>query len=524
MLWVDTAVADIKSAFADKIAAGETLIVRDEKTLSGRPHIGSIRSASMHAFIVDALVQEQIEVKYLYEINDTDALDTVPAYVPAEFEKYIGFRLKDIPSPSGTHENYAEEMAEDYCQTMLDAGFPVEFYRQSAHYEAGKYDEWIRISLDKKDAIQKIYKDISGSDKPESWYPVQVICEGCGKIATTNVTDWDGEQVSYECISRNEFTGCGHSGQISPFGGNGTLPWKVEWAAKWAVTDTDIEGAGKDHYTAGGSRQVANAISEQVFDRAHPFDMRHEFILIGGAKMSSSKGVGATAGEVAGMLPKHVFRFMLVIKDIMKTIDFSPDGDTIPLLFDAYDAAARAFSDPEKRALQPNESRAYELVWAGQAPPPALQLPKFSQIVFLCQMPHLDLEKSVAEMKGSELTADEQAELAVRIAYAKKWLADLAPERYRFHLGDYSAGLEISDKPKQAIQKMAEFLAGSPDATGHDIHTRLHELKGELDLQPKELFQPFYQLLLDRESGPQLGFMLASLPREETLAILKKVI
>lgn len=523
MLWTDRIVAEIREAFAAKIASGEPLQVRDEKTLSGKPHIGSLRSGSMHAFIVDALHEAGIATEYRYEINDTDAFDAVPSYIPAEFAQYLGRRLCDVPSPSGRFANFAEEMADGYCRVMLEAGFPVSFYRQSDNYNSGKFDAAIRTALGKKDLIRAIYKEVSGSQKDESWFPLQVICESCGKIATTAVTGWDGEMADYSCRGCGYAEGCGHSGRISPFGGRATLPWKVEWAAKWGVNGTDIEGAGKDHYAAGGSRMVADRISEEVFGRPHPFGIRHEFILIGGAKMSSSKGVGATAEEVSAMLPRHIFRFMLLAREPMKAINFTPDGDTIPQLFDLYDAAAREyFTPPEERKL-PDSARVYELVWHGQSLPERIELLKFSQLVFLLQMPHLDLVSQVEEIITRPLTAAEKSELAIRLDYGRRWLAEIAPDSYRFQIGDYSDSVQPDESELAAIRLVLAFLQANPAATGHDIHTRLHEIKSEIGIEPKKLFTVFYRALLGRDNGPQLGFMLGALPREQVLTILSKM-
>lgn len=65
--------------------------------------------------------------------------------------------------------------------------------------------------------------------------------------------------------------GCGHQGWISPFDGNGKLPWKVEWVAKWDLVGVTMEMAGKDHSQKGGSRDVANAICRKVLHKKTPF-------------------------------------------------------------------------------------------------------------------------------------------------------------------------------------------------------------------------------------------------------------
>jgi len=86
--------------------------------------------------------------------------------------------------------------------------------------------------LDNAEKIQDIYQKVSGSQKKEAgWLPFQVICEKCQKLGTTKVFAWDGKEVSYKCEPNlvKWAVGCGHEGKISPFGGNGKLPWKVDW-------------------------------------------------------------------------------------------------------------------------------------------------------------------------------------------------------------------------------------------------------------------------------------------------------
>jgi lysyl-tRNA synthetase class 1 len=99
--------------------------------------------------------------------------------------------------------------------------------------------------------------------KVASGLPVNIICEKCGKVSTTRALSFDGEKVTYECADLDWTKGCGYTGAVSPFDGNAKLPWKVEWAAKFLVFGVDVEGAGKDHSTKGGSRNIADEISRQ---------------------------------------------------------------------------------------------------------------------------------------------------------------------------------------------------------------------------------------------------------------------
>jgi lysyl-tRNA synthetase class 1 len=187
-------------------------------------------------------------------------------------------------------------------------------------------------------------KEVSGSQKDDTWLPVSIVCENCGKIMTTRAYDFDGTTVAYACDKNpDDIKGCGHTGRISPFGGNAKLFWKVDWASKWIAMEVDVEGGGKDHSTKGGARDVANHIAKEVFKLDSPFDIPYEFLLVGGKKMSTSKGRGISARQMADLLPTHILRLALLGKDYNQQINFDPEGDTIPVLYDQYDKLAESY-------------------------------------------------------------------------------------------------------------------------------------------------------------------------------------
>ena len=102
----------------------------------------------------------------------------------------------------------------------------------------------------------------------------------------------------------------------------------------------DVEGAGKDHSTKGGAREVSNAIARDVFNIEPPFDVPYEFFLAGGQKMSSSKGKGSSARDIADLIPPKIFRLALLGKEINQAFNFDAEGETIPTLYDLYDKLA----------------------------------------------------------------------------------------------------------------------------------------------------------------------------------------
>ena len=512
MFWADKIAQEVEQKF------GTTgpIVIRDEKTPSGRVHIGSMRGVAIHGAISEALNDRGIPNVFKYEFNDMDPMDGFPEYLPEEFRTYMGMPLSKIPSPDlpdgkagGKAENFAEYFAAEFKEVIAAAGYTPEFYNVSELYLSGAMDEVIRIALTHAADIRRIYKEVSGSQKADDWYPLAVICEQCGKRGTTTVFAFDGEKVSYRCEPDmvKWAKGCGHEGTISPFGGNAKFPFKVEWPAKWKVVGVQVEGAGKDHSTKGGTRDVAAHIAKEVFAYETPLNAPYEFFLVGGKKMASSKGLGSSAKEIADLVPAKILRLALIGKEINQAFNFDPEGDTIPVLYDQYDKLAENFWTGTKD----DYARLFEMLHPKtrdtdvRVLPKQSLLPRFSQVGFVVQMPHLELEK--------EFPDADKNELAERALYAKRWLAEYAPEKFVFKLQEQLPMVELSNGQKTNLKQLLEFLHSKPGITAEEIHTKLHELKA---------FKEIYLMFLGKDHGPKAGWFIASLPRDFVLKRLEE--
>ncbi len=519
MFWADRIAGEIEKKFGKP---KEPLIIRDEKTPSGRVHVGSMRGVAIHGAISEALNAKRIPNIFKYEFNDLDPMDGFPEYLPEEFRRYMGMPLSRIPSPDGKTESFAEYFAAEFKEVILRAGFAPEFYNVSELYTSGRMDDVIRIALTHAADIRRIYREVSGSQKPDDWFPLAVICENCGKVGTTRVFAFDGEKVSYRCEPHmvTWAQGCEHEGMVSPFGGNAKFPFKVEWPAKWKVVGVAVEGAGKDHSTKGGARDVAAHIAKEVFDYEAPMNAPYEFFLVGGKKMSSSKGRGSSAREISELVPPKILRLALLGKDINQAINFDPEGDTIPVLYDQYDKLAENYW----AGVKDDYARLFELIHPDKKVPEPLFLPRFSQVAFMVQMLHLNLEKEVAKMKGGALTDTDKAELEERAQYAKRWIEEYAPEKYVFKLQEVlpEAAKVLSLKQKEALREILRYIEGRQSYTGEDLHHELHEIKSRIDIEPSELFKAIYISFLGRESGPQAGWFLSGLDKDFVVTRLKE--
>lgn len=507
MFWLDRVYEQLHEQLKDKIASGKTLVIRDEKTASGRVHIGSMRALILHAAIAERLQEAGIPHVFKFEINDMDAMDGLPAYLDQDiYQKEMGKPLYKIPSPDGKAKNYAEYFADEYKEAIAAAGFAPEFYRASELYLSGAMNGVIREALNGAQEVRNIYQEAYGQKRTDDWYPLLVVCENCGKLGTTKVTAWDGEKVTYTCYpTAVEWAeGCGHSGHISPFDGNAKFPWKVDWPAKWKVVGVDIEGGGKDHYSKGGARDIAREVSARVFNYPEPFGVPNEFFLIGGKKMSSSKGSGASAKDIVELVPNKIFRLALFSKDINQQINFDPEGDTIPVLFDLYDKLAGEYW----AGTRDDFSRLFEYLHPSREVPAPSMLPRFSQVAFMVQMPHLDIYKEFPEA--------DRAELDERSRYATHWLEAYAPEKFVFKLQDTlpDAAKTLPDASKAALRALHDFIAARDTMPGgEELHAELHKTKE---------FKAIYLAFLGKESGPKAGWFLSVLPRDFVLTRLQE--
>lgn len=517
MFWVDEVVDDIIKEYP----GDKELIIRDEKTLSGRVHIGSLRGVVIHGIVAQVLNEKGRKARFLFEFNDYDPMDGMPKELEGKgFEQHMGKPLCNIPSPDGKAKNFAEYYGEEFLGVIKEIGFNPEIPHASEAYKNGKMNDWIRLALTENSQIREIYRRISGSEKPEHWSPVQVICEKCGKVGSTDVLSFDGEKVKYVCTKDKVkwAEGCGHEGEVSPFDGNAELTWKVEWPAKWDCYKVDIEGSGKDHNAAGGSHNIGEAICAEVSKTSVPYNIPYEFFLVGGKKMSSSKGIGQTAREIADLIPPEMLRYLMVKTQPKSRIEFDPEGDTIPRLFDQHDEAAKwYFHKGEKDTVQTDMARAFELSQVTDKKPEERFLPRFSQVVFIMQIPRLDVYKEVEKMKGAPLTDLDREEVDMRLKYARKWLDTYAPDRYRYELQEKlpEAASQLTDLQKDFCSKLGDLLDGLENWEGEAIHGSIHELvKGHEEYTPKDCFQAIYKLFLGKDFGPQAGWFLSALEKD----------
>ena len=516
MLWCDRIAAQVERA------GGEQLI-NDSKTPSGRAHVGALRGVLIHDVVFRAIQARGLPVRYTFGVDDYDPLDELPAGQGEFFREHLGKPLCNVPAPpDSAYSDVAEHFIQDFFSVFEDLHIEAEKYRMRDVYREGRFNDVIDAILRQADVVRGVYKDVSKSSRPGDWHPFQAVCEQCGRIGTTEVTAYDGKEVTYTC--RPDLVtwaaGCGYRGKVSPFDGNGKLPWKLEWTAKWRTFGITIEGAGKDHTTKGGSRDVAAACLRRIFGQEPPLNVPYEFFLVGGAKMSSSKGLGVSARAMADFLPPEILRFLMIRTQPKQPVNFSPDEKSVVKVFNDFDRLhTRAHHDPK---VSEDEKRIYRLSRAGADDD--FYAADFQLVATVVQLPHLDLMGELEKRKGSPLISFEQAQLERRSQTARIWLAEYAGPEERIVLQE-----TLPERAREMTATQCAFLhrlaARLPDVPQEDdaLQAALFDVARLTPIAPAQAFKALYRVLLDRDSGPKAGNLLAFLDRDFLLKRLREL-
>lgn len=490
-------------------------VIRDSKTPSGPVPISGLRGPVITDALYRTFREHGLDVRYVFTIDDFDPMDSASMKQQAGMAEQMGKPLFKIPSPE-PGKDFARYHAERFLSTFERVGIhPQEIHWLRDLYGSGKLDHEIELVLKNAETVRRVYAEVSHVQKDQSWLPVWVICENCGRIGTTHATDFDGATVAYEC--RKDYvswaSGCGHRGRISPFKGNAKLPWNLQWCAMWDYFDVTYEEGGKDLLTAGGSRDRANELYREIWKREPPAGLQHEFFNIGGKKMSTSKGVGTSAIELVELYPGEIVRFLLLRTHPKRAVEFDPAGNTLPRLYDEYDRCADAYLEDPRSDF----GKSWKLSQLTEDAKPILFRVRFGTVADWLQIPSIEPHAEAARRKKAPLVADESADLDRRIELAKVWLDRWAPEEARFAVSSAlpPATAMLTDPQREFLTRATAEIGRvtEPEA----MQERLYEIAKEVGLTTPEgkvskaAFEALYYSFIGKQNGPRAAWLLITL-------------
>jgi len=281
------------------------------------------------------------------------------------------------------------------------------------------------------------------------------------------------------------------------------------------------EPFGRDHATKGGSYDTGEVLVQEVFGAEAPIPLPYNFINRVGQtkKMSKSAGDSITATELLNTLPPEIVWFF-VMRYAPDKLLFFDEGEALVRLFDEF---AELLAKPNKTD---DERQLLELCLLGVDEPTVSNVP-FSHLVESYQAALRDADKTLEVIGRTEHadTAGRQADTIRReLQFISSWLDTWAPEEFKFSLRESVDAGEFTDAERKLFGMLAGKAAEAPaDADGVWFHQAIYACKDEIGLQPKEMFQALYRLLIGKASGPRAGWFLSMLPRDWLLERLRTV-
>jgi len=483
-------------------------------TTSGPPHLGTVCEFLYPWAIVEELKSKGYDVYFVFIGDIMDAFDNIPATL-RKYENvlrpHLGKPLVDVPDPYGCHDSYGEHFLDDTKKLMYKLNvYPDEVIPASKLYMEGWYDYYLEFFIENLDNVKRILEEVSMRKLPKDWKNIVLpVCEKCGKIATTRVVSVDvKEGIRYKCDRDVGYTkGCGHEGVVSIESHRWKLMWRLDWPSRQDFLGVDCEGGGVDHFTQGGSWDTAVAIHTKLFKKEPPIGYKYGFILIGGRKMSKSKGLGAVE-EIVELLPPEVIKYFIFKHEIEENKDFRIEPGFLLRLYEEFQNVADLYE-----SLGLNVDRAYwKKVYAYKLSTNGVRKWKssFSDILVYYQI-YRDWDivcKKLDDCEGVKYLSK----------YIEKWIEKgFIPETYRV---EYNP-----QKPPKHVEAVKDFIERlKPSMRDIDIHNLVYEVAKSHNINHRELFKSIYYALLGKDCGPRVGRLIVALGIDRVKNDLLKIL
>ena len=525
--WSKKVVEQILSIFPDKkvytCAAGISP--------SGIVHFGNFRDVMTSFVVAHELKKKGKKSQVLFSWDDFDRYRKVPKGVDPSFEKYIGFPLSKIPSPTGKGESYAENFEKDFERSMKELKIKLVYRYQSKKYESGSYDEKMLYALKHRKEIAEILfsfktekslesKGMTKEEFIEKYYPISIYSRFTGKDITKVLSYDDKQRITYQCLE---------SGKTETIDITkvriAKLPWKVDWAMRWAYEDVVFEPGGHDHASPGGSYEVSSVLSRNIFKREPPVFTEYKFVGVQGlpGKMSGSKGGAISPGELLSIYEPTLLKWLYARKSPHQTFSLAFDSE----IYRQYDEFDREVIKWKENKLSSFEGSVFELIFGKKAGKVKSNVIPFRQAVGFGQIVQWNKIKLLKLLEDMNVSYD-KASIQGRLEKARAWLEKYNPNEIIELLSEINRTYaeSMDEEARGYVKTLHEELLKKISSV-NALNTLIYDIPKDASLTEKEnsvrqraFFKDVYQLLIGKDTGPRLSTFLWAVDRKQVLKLL----
>jgi lysyl-tRNA synthetase class 1 len=428
-------------------------------------------------------------------------------YTPSqELLEYKGKRLRDVPDPYGCHDSWSEHWMDDVARVLPEYGIHAELIPTSQFYRERAF-EIFKEFHEKRELTREIVNKYRGRNKyGEDWIPINPWCPKCKSITDTEPLEIKEDKILMRCNR------CGYKG-FTEFS-ESKMNWRLEWAALWKAYGVKIEGFGKDHAMAGGSRESCQELSEKVLDYKAPLGFWTEWVGFSfGEKdmgdMTSSGNMCIPASEFINFFEPWILRYIYL--EHRKNMRIVFDLWNIRKYYDGFDRVEEKYFKGE---LEEPVAYSYEMA-VEHVPEERPKRVPFSIAAIVVQI--AKEEEWLERIKRfGEFDSELSKERMKRVHY---WVTHYAPERAKISLSKEKP--EVSQEFKEVIPKAIDTIKHANNA--EELERLLYQLAKE-SIGAKEFFKNMYRVLLNRDEGPRLAPFIISIGKEQVVQRLNEVI
>lgn len=480
---------------------------------SGLPHIGTFGEVARTSYVIEALtiLDPDLPVTLITFSDDMDGLRSVPENVPEQdmLKQMLGHPLCSIPDPYGEYGSFSENMNNRLKYFLDSFGFRFTFMSASEAYTSGRFNEGLeRIMIHHREIIDTFTAMIS-VEKRALWSPFFPICQRCGRMYTTVVTehDVDGRAVAYACSREDnpDMPPCGYQGKTRIFDGKVKVGWKVDWALRWFALGIDYEMHGKD---LADSVVISNRVMKYLGKRA-PLTYKYELFLDEyGKKISKKLGNGVSIEQWLQYAPTDVLMYFMYAKPNQAK------SMALTLIPKAIDDYRQKLTEYDGRPDSPIRLIKARDINRGTLTIPASNL----EYALICNL------VSSLNASDTDMVMEYLCRYDADVDRNRDFFEELVRKAIAYNrdvLAARKRELEIDHRFDASLRRFRDRLAescreGKP--TPDDLQTLCFDITKADDLPAGDWFRYLYQVLLSQDRGPRMGSFIGLYGVDETIA------